>query len=84
MRLLKPAKRACTRKEKTCHICEKVLIGTSSLNRNLQNIHHINEKKEDMRAGPAPVQIQALGDAQNRGFGKWKKTLSQKYQSTLI
>lgn len=83
MKLLKPAKRACIRKEKTCHICGKGLIGTSSLNRHLQNIHHINEETTDMCAASAPVQIQALDNTQNR-FNKWKNTLSQKYQSSLF
>lgn len=70
--LLKPSKRLCVRKEKKCHICGKVLIGTFSLKRHLKNICEPNNKNN--------------GDThtvfiQGQSHPKWKNAILQRYQS---
>lgn len=78
-KLLAQPKRVCKRKEVTCQICGKKLIGTSSLNRHIQNIHPRQNNNEKLSARDK----EAGSNPEPRPSGrKWKSNLSQQYNNT--
>lgn len=94
MKLLKPAKRACVRKEKKCDSCGKTLIGTHSLKRHLLNVHNIcNENiktrnvpsvSKGVTQGAVLQETNVMSNKPTPNSDKWKKMLYQKYQSSVL
>lgn len=71
MEKLRPPKRVCERKPKTCELCGKILTaGTYSLNKHLKNVHK----------QPQPSKMaESVVQPEESKFQKWKKVLSERF-----
>lgn len=74
--LLMPPKRICVRKMKTCSICGKELLGTSSLKRHMKQVHGVNENDDETSLDETqPGCSYKMSDrVPAESFMDWKKT----------
>lgn len=79
--LLMPPKRICVRKMKTCSICGKELLGTSSLKRHMKQVHGVNENDDETCLDETqPGCSYKMSDrVPAESFMDWKKNMSRRY-----